>query len=301
MKTIIVNTFSVVLLTSLLSACGGSGSDDKDDDKSSSLAFSGNDEPAEITDANAEEIGIASGEAVLQANSSSLIPSAVSTSEQVDLSSVHSAVLESSQTLNTLPAAINIDLSDQVCTGGGSASSNVPSSSGQYVQKITYKKCAISSGPSGFTIDGQVKVTYEDINDLNSGYSLVYKNVTISGISSETVTLNYTFSCTSLSDTSSCTTSSIFSGSDGQTHLVSNYQISGSTSSGLNGSATFSHYTHGSVSITASNLTYGNCNSQPDGGSIAFSSTNGSSGSINFHSDCTVSGSWGSTSTSASF
>jgi hypothetical protein len=287
---------SAFFITSLLSACSSSsGGGDSDD----SLTFEGNSSPAVIDNSNAQSIGETSGEAVLQASSSSALPTGFETSEQVDLTPIHLSVIETSKNISTLPSGI--DVSSQVCTGGGSANTSIPSSSGKSVTKTTYNNCTITSGTSSFTIDGKVIITFEDIEDPTAGFTMSYQGVTVSGISEEEVTLNYTYSCTNLSDFRSCTTSSVFKGSDGETHEVSDFEITGSSSSGYNGSASFNHYSFGSVSVNVTNLTYGSCGGSPDGGSISFSSTNGSSGTINFSDDCTVSGTWTSGSGSGSF
>lgn len=282
MNTINIKIFSTLALSLLLTACGGGS----DSDDSSALAFTGNDSPAVIDETNVEEIGKTSGEAILQASYSSSLPSAIVANDNADLDPVHEAILDHSRILSSLPSGL--DVSAEVCTGGGSASTNTPVFSGRVVLRITYDNCTLNNGSDSFTIDGKVIVIYEDVNDQTAGFSMEYRNVTVSGITDESAFLNYTISCTNLSDSTTCTTSSVFSGSDGRTHQISSYEITGSSSTGFNGSATFSHFVHGRVSITVSNLTYGSCGDFPDGGSISFSSTTGTSGSIVFNADCSV-------------
>ena len=93
-------------------------------------------------------------------------------------------------------------------------------------------------------------------------------------------------------DAFSCTYNSDFVGTDGTTHRIADFNIFGNATDGFNGTATFYHGTFGSVSITATGITYGSCGTYPDGGSVAFDSTDGSSGTIIFNADCSVSGTW---------
>lgn len=277
MNTLTIKLCSAFFITALLSACGGSSG--SSGGGNAGITYNGNTAPAEIDDSNAKSIGEAAGESVLQASSSSALPGAFETVKDIDLNPVHEFIIQTSQSLTNLPASFDVDVS-KVCTGGGSAS--VSSSGTRSV--ITYRKCSFSGG---YTINGTVVM-----NDTSSGFSMSYQNVTLSGVSADPVTLNYTITCSNRADFSTCTTSSVFQGSDGQTHQVSDYEITGSSSSGYNGTASFNHYSYGNVSVTVTGITYGNCNSMPDGGSISFSSTNGSSGTINFNSDCSVSGTW---------
>jgi hypothetical protein len=298
MNISIIKFYLAFFITCLLSACGGGGSG-SGDNSSAGVTFTGNTSPAEINETTAKDIGETSGEAILQASTTSSLPGAFETVEQIDLMPIHLSVIETSKSLELLPSGI--DVSAQVCTGGGSANVSSPSGTGKVVQTITYNNCTLSSGLSNFTIDGTVIVIYENISNPNAGFSLSYQNVTVSGITDQVVTINYTFTCTNLSDTSSCVTSSVFKGSDGNTHKISNFEISGTSSFGYNGTASFSHYSIGTVSVSATNLTYGSCSGSPDGGSISFTSSNGSSGTITFNSNCTVSGTWNSGTVSGSF
>lgn len=302
MNTIMTRIFAAFFMACLITACGGSDDDDSNagGNGGAGQAYIGNDSPAEIDNANAKEIGKTSGEAVLQASTASALPTGIEATEQVDLTPIHMSVIETSQDillsrdLSALPSGI--DVSAQVCPDGGSA--NVDTSSGGNEQTITYNNCTLSGS---YTIDGTVVMKYENITDLNGGFSASYQNVTVSGISSEAITINYTLSCTNLSDYQTCTTSSVFTGADGDTHQVSDFEINGSATNGFDGTASFNHYTYGNVSITVDDLTYGSCNGLPDGGSISFSSTTGSSGTINFHDDCSVTGTWNSGSDSGTF
>lgn len=292
-------SFLLILVSAvLLSACGGgSGSSG-----SGGETFTGNTAPAQVSESNAQEIGETAGESISQAAGSSSLPTSIEVRAD-DISVINSFVINSSQ-LSLLPSGI--DVSDEVCTGGGTANvtisgSGATSQSGPLRSRAVYGNCVFNTDSLSYTIDGVVIINYDDIGDINTGFYIEYQNVTVSGLGFGTQTLNYTFSCTNLSNSSTCTQSSVFVSESGGTHLISDYSISGTSSSGLNGTATFSHEVFGTVSITVSAVTYGNCGSIPDGGSISFSSSNGTSGTINFAANCTSSGTWNNGVTAGSF
>ena len=87
------------------------------------------------------------------------------------------------------------------------------------------------------------------------------------------------------SDTTTCTIVSDYVGGDGGIYRVADFSFAGDASTGFSGSATFYHPAHGSVSITASNVTYGSCGSFPDGGTITANGLTGTA-QIIFNGDC---------------
>ncbi len=292
----------ILILASVLYGCGGSssggGSASDDDDTSGGSTFSGSTDPASVDADNAQVIGEAAGESVGQAASAeesrSALPFGVEVTVNIEYpEALHQVIYDVSQ-LALLPSGI--DLSTQVCFGGGSADINsLPSVSGPASITMTFDNCSVDST---MTMSGTVVMDFEDISDPNAGFSIEYTNFTVSGLGFGTQSINYSISCTSAT---ACTSYSDFDGSDGGSHRISDFSISGNASSGYNGSADFSHESYGSVSIDLSNVTYGNCGSAPDGGSITFNSSNGTSGSITFDSDCTASGSWSNGTSSGSF
>ena len=96
-------------------------------------------------------------------------------------------------------------------------------------------------------------------------------------------------------DLNSCSIGSDFPGSDGRTHRVEfdDFSITGDEINGYNVNAIFIHATHGEVMISTTVAVYfGLCGPFPHDGSIMYSSTDGSSGSITFTSDCFYTGEW---------
>lgn len=280
---------AVLSIILLISACGGGDGIDS----SNGVTYSGSQSPSSINDTNAKEIGEAAGESIEKAANSSSVPSAISFQNSLDINEINSAILT---TLNQNSLPTGLDVSSSVCSSG-SASSNTPSAtSGPGTFVLNYNNCRLRNSTMTFT--GKAVVRFSDFNNFNAPYSISYINLKVKRFGYQEVTLNLVLDCSSRNN---CTYNSDFTGSDGNTHRVSQISFSGNSQNGYTGSATFYHARHGRSSITALNITYGNCSASPDGGSISFSSTNGSSGTITFSNDCTVSGTWTNGSLSGSF
>ncbi|MDI9245658.1 hypothetical protein [Marinobacter sp. CHS3-4] len=290
----IVPFFKVFLLslTLTLVGCGGGSSGGGGGGSGSEGAtFSGNTSPAEIDQDNAEDIGLAAGESVDKASASGGLPSSplgVRVSGPIDMDELNDIVLQTGQQLS-MPSGV---LVEDVCSSGTADVSGLSNASRT---TITYNNCVLDG--TAVTVDGSAVIEYENVNDPTAGFSITYNNFTVTDPNSGTQTINAVLVC---SDTG-CTYNSDFVGQDGVTHRVTDFSVTGDRDNGFNGSATFFHGTHGSVTITISNLTYGSCGTVPDSGSISFSGTNGTSGTINFNGDCTVTGTWNNGTTSGSF
>lgn len=225
------------------------------------------------------------GEAVQQgANSASsnVLSVEISTSGNVEAVSTGLASAMASQEFANLPAGFTMNGS---CGGRVSVPdsqlSAFNSTSGPVFFSMTFVEyCDLSVGAQ-YTIDGNVSFNYNDIADLDKGFSVDYNGVTLND-GSGPVTINMTVDCTDLSN---CSIVSDYIGEDGNIYRVSDISLSGDATFGFNGTATFYHPTHGSVSIVATSVTYGNCGGFPDGGSV---STTGIAGSaeILFNNDC---------------
>ena len=249
-------------------------------------SYTGSTTPAAIDADNAETIGKASGEAIQIANSSTGLPVGISIDSNTsdNLTEINNIII-SNLDIMMLPSAV--DISAELCSSG-TASSTDPGNvqSGPVDITVTFSNCALAY--SDITISGTAKMHFDDIANQNAGFSITYTNFKVTDANG-TTTINMSMVCTS---GSACVFNSDFVGSDGLTHRVSNFSFYGSASTGYNGSATFYHGSFGSVSISATNITYGSCGTYPDGGSVAFDSTDGSSGTIIFNTDCSVSGTW---------
>lgn len=285
----LTSTTALLLGAFMITSCssGGGGSSNDGGGGGTGTAFDGNIDPAAIDASNSEDIGKAAGEAVQKADASTGLPGAIAVSSSVNMEQINGIVLATTNALN-LPAGPDVP---GVCdSGSATVSDTTPPSSGQYNITITYTACRVTG--TDITVDGTASIRYDDFTDLNAGFSITYSNFTVTDPVNGTTTIDLNFSCTNLSDFTTCTYNSDFVGSDGATHRVTDFTISGDQVSGFNGTATFLHGTFGEVSITITNITYGNCGVFPDGGTISFSSSNGSSGTIIFNADCTVSGTW---------
>lgn len=281
-----------------------SGGDNSGGDNSGgSVAFSGNTSPASINASNAENLGKASGEAVLNAYSSLDLPRGISSRgsisidiDGIDIDGVNQIILS---TIDALPLPIGQNVASFCSSGTASISGDFIQTSGPVTFSLTYSNCVVSS----VTFNGVVEVHYNDISNKSAGFTFTYNNFTVSE-AGRTTTINLVIACLDVStlDVSTCTYNSDFVGSGGSTHRVTAFDISGDSTSGFNGRATFIHSDIGAVSITISSITYNDsCAPYPNGGSISFSSSNGSSGTIIFNTNCTVSGTWNNAGNSGSF
>jgi hypothetical protein len=284
---------SILATVFLLSACGGGSSGGSVSGTNSGPEFDGNTSPAAISSDNAEEIGVAASEGISSsANSDSLPPIAVSIQPGADLIAL-SKKIRANPPLASLPSAATLDFSEEFCeTGSASATFPDNQTSGAVDFTYSFNNCA----SEGMTMSGTAYVHFDDLQNPNAGFSIQYVNFTMS-YEGETVTLNMTIEC---SDSVTCTYLSDFESSDGEVHRYSDISFTGDETSGIDGTATFYHSTYGRVTVTVTNLTFGECTPYPDGGSISFVS-GGTSGDITFSSDCSYTGTWNTGSASGSF
>lgn len=276
--------------TIVFTGCGG-------DDGGGAAATSINTAPAAIDITNAEDIGKAAGESILIADATNGLPTSVVASS-TGLTEIDTIFIDAANTvLNTADLPTGVDITYQVCSSG-TASITTAGTTGPVDMTMTYSNCTLLG--TTITATGTFVIHYDNISDPNAGFSFTYSNFTVTDSSTGvTTTMNMTMDCPT--GYLSCTFSSDFTGTDGITHRVSSFSISGNAISGFNGTATFFHGTYGSVDITATGITYGACGSYPDGGTVTFSSTNGSSGTVTFNANCTVSGTWNNGTASGSF
>lgn len=281
-----------LMAVSMLVGCGGGG----DVAVSPAPNFTGNTAPATVDDTNAEEIGTTAGEATNEAinttNANEVNPFAVEIVDNTtEISATVTAVTREaiailqSSNLATGIVITSAELGPPFCGG----SITVPDdfgSSGTLNGSITYTDLCFDDPISGQIFLSGSMIFTETATQL----TIAYSNFAFT-MGGETSTLNATLTC----DTSfiSCTLSSEFFGADGTTHRISDVSVSGDASIGYIVDATFFHSVHGAVTITTpSPITFGGCGAIPDGGTISFSSSDGSSGSITFNSDCSYTGTY---------
>ena len=277
-----------VLLASLtLFGCGSSGGGDSSSGPTAAITYSGASVATAIDAANAEELTTTAGEAVKQGadSSSSNVIGVVITDNSDDIETLSASLASAMASMSSpnLPTGL-------VMNGSCGGSVSIPdeqliafnAESGPVSFTMTYTSYCDASVGAQYTIDGQVVFNYDDIADLNSGFSLQYNGVTVND-GSGPITINMTVDC---SNQTTCTIVSDYVGDDGSTYRIADISFSGDATNGFDGSATFYHPDHGSVSISASNVTYGSCGVFPDGGSIIATGTTGTA-QIDFNNDCT--------------
>lgn len=277
---------STVLVSSLVMfGCSSGGGDSAP--AGTSTTYSGLTTPAAVNATNAEALAATSGEAVQRGadsmSSNVLGITMTSNTDEIEALSVSLATAMVTNESSNLPSAYSE-------TGSCGGSLSIPDSQVQAANAgagpasftTTFTNyCDVSLGAQ-YTINGQVNFSFSDIGNLNSGFSMQYINMTVND-GSGPVTINMTVDCSNLS---SCTIVSDYVGADGSTYRISEISFSGDATNGYNGSATFYHSSIGSVSITASNVTYGSCGDYPDGGTVDINGTTGSA-LVTFNNDCT--------------
>lgn len=252
-----------------------------------SVSYSGASLPSAVNAANAEALTTTGGEAVqhgADSSSSRVLGVEISSSaDKIETMSANLASAMASAGSLALPSGFTLNGS---CGGKMTIAdeqlSSFGATSGPASFTMMYVEYCDASVGAQYTISGQVLFNYIDIGDPNSGFTVQYQDVTFND-GSETATINMTIDCSSRT---ACTMLSDYVGNDGSTYRVADISFFGDATNGFNGSATFYHPDHGSVSIAASNVTYGGCGNFPDGGSVTANGTTGTA-QIDFNNDCT--------------
>ena len=279
---------SIIFSSLALFGCSSDGGDGGSAaSPTASVSYSGLSTPSAVNSANAKALTTTGGEAVQHAADSS---SARALGVEISTDS-HEAEMLAANLASAMASASPLAVpSGFTMSGSCGGSMTIPddqlsafgAESGPASFTATYTDYCDASFGAQYTINGQVTFDYVDIGDLNTGFTVQYKDVTFND-GSETATINMTVDCSSATD---CTVLSDYVGNDGSTHRVADISVFGDATNGYNGSATFYHPDHGSVSITAISVTYGSCGSFPDGGSVTASGTTGTA-QIDFNTDCT--------------
>ncbi len=237
---------SIVLGLSLvftLSSCSSSGGDDDGGNNNNQ----GNTSEATVSDNNKKDVSTASAEGAKQAVTGSTLPTGISAESELNeaLKDLAINVLEQVESLSNLPTGYSGTLTGDC---GGNANYNAVIN-GQQVNRIEYDFNQYCS--SSYTLDGNMTIYYTYSGNDISSYRIVYDNLTYSG-PSYNETINMTITCNA---SYSCTYSSTTTGSDGRTYTVSDSSVTGNNSSGYNVSATVTDPDHGTITITATNIT----------------------------------------------
>lgn len=257
----------VALITSLsLISCGGGGGGD---DSDQGITYAGLKTEATVTVDNADDLAIAATGGASQAIASDNAPASIKSSPEIavllDLSSKLTRFMSSSHRTANQPVP-------DVCSSG---SADFTSSSDGSSATMTFNNCVLIGG-EGAVVDGVAKINIGS----DGSFSVRYINFTMTYLG-ETYTLNMTISCDSAIN---CTWLSDYTGPDGRTYRVEGATVSGSGSS-FTVTATVFDPDFGFITITGS-VNYGSCpGGVPISGSITYSGSGSSSGSVTFN-DC---------------
>lgn len=243
MKTKFLTLLSIILVSSALTACGGS---------SSSSSGSKTLGPATIGDDNKQDLvtaaSLAAAEVKNTGNGTSNIPFAAEITLSPNLSKA-TELTNKVVAASLLPSAAEIE---DFCTTG-----SVDVSGNESNTVIKYNNCSYE----GVVISGTARV-----KQSGNTTTIIYDNFTISQDGEKEV-LNATITCTN----ESCSVSSDFHDETGKSYTVSNSSISGDESTGYNISADVYDSEHGQISFTATNILFDCSNGYPSSGEITFS------------------------------
>jgi hypothetical protein len=270
--------FAVVMLV----GCGGGGGA-ADPTSNATGSYTGSTTPAAVTSSNAQELGVDATEAAskaIESNSASAggLPfgaSVTGTSTPLQqVQAINDEILKNLQGVS-LPAGITLDSSYFTgVTGYCGGSVTIPDSwtTGSSTNPdgtITYNNFCLDIGSIYGQLTANGSVTISGGVSTYSNFTVTFANGTI-------------LSCNG----STCSNSAVYSGTGGTTSLVSNVTVSGNASAGYNITASYCHSTYGCLTIQTNSPILFNClNGKPSSGSVTYSSSNGSSGTITFN-DC---------------
>jgi len=261
MKTIVKAGFIFSLLGFLLVACSSGGDSTP---PPQAVAFS---------DSNAEALGIAATDAAYQATIvKNVNPLAVSMSPDALTITVTQIIGELYRPRLT-PGGVVIATGD---CGGNVDAPDSDASTGT----LTFNEfCVFVPGYGNMVVDGNVSFSLRD-----PILSLTYSNVSVS-FGGETHTLNMSVTI-NLDTFEVLSSSSSFPGSDGSQLTISNFDITGTPSSGINinsGRVTHPGFGYIDISTTSPVVLTGCTNNRPMSGTIVAQGSNGTSASITFN------------------
>lgn len=254
-------------LLSFLTACssGGGGS--------SATSYTGITSKASISDTNAQSLSVSSTEAAKSANSANSFSSFKTGTNSFDAKAFIKKSAESAIQSNA------IDVSEGICSSGTVSIDGIDENTdvnSNLNLTIRYGNCTISDLAPPVMVNGTASFQ----GQLNGTFTLTYSNFTVTS-NGMTETINMTITCSQ----TSCSTSSDFTGSDGRSYRLENFDISGSEFSGYSVSGRVYDPEYGYIDIsTTTPITFNCSNGFPGTGVIEFSDgTN--AGNIAFN-DC---------------
>jgi hypothetical protein len=261
MKTSYLYLVSGLLSAAMLVGCGGSGGGGG---ATASVAPT-----AEITDANKTDLAVAATEAA---------KSATTTDAPTNLG-FKSTVANVANKANMLP---NQELVPGICTTGSVDATGLDSyTTTSFSIDMTFNNCVIDDYYETATYNGSASVTSN-----SNGINITYNNFSVT-VGGETTSINGTLSCDSsyLNCTENLTYGGDISGTySSTTYTTSNMEVSGDAS-GYNVNGSVTHPDHGTVTISATGVTFDCPGGYPGAGEITVTASGGVTATITFN-DC---------------
>ena len=272
----------------ILQGCGGGGGN------SSSISASTPD-PAVLSRDNVHDLGIAAAsgakQVVVTDSAPDLAPKgSVGTETLLQDIGVRIGKIASQRLKTTAAKAVAarlVDISTELCNGGGTATADIPDSSTEtnFEFDAAFVDCTIVSVDGTVVVNGSMSVRYLETSSSITT-TIAWNNLTLellgSGVSEA---LNGSMTCTASDkvNLSDLTCILDFAGLDGRTYRVSDASFTGDASAGYSIDATVIDPDHGVITIATEVPILFDC---PDGnpslGSIVFSGVGGDTGRIDF-------------------
>lgn len=293
--------FSAVAVSVVLTGCGGGGGGG-----STGPTYTGITTPVAINATNAQVIGSktadGASEAITQDAARNASPFGITISS--DSNNINPTLVEFARKIGASVQLLNfpigittytyLDLMNQnpslnLCGGTVRVSDEFINSvinNGTFNGSMTFiNLCTIDPTLGNITMNGTLTFT-----QTNTEFSIQFSNFSINNNGS-TGTVNMTVSCNASGF--SCTIAATFEGIDGKVYQIADMSVIEVSTGVYNVSAVYYLPDYGSVTMTATNMTFGCLNGQPDGGTITYIGSGSSSGSITFRGDCSgYDGTW---------
>lgn len=264
--------FPLLLISclALISCGGGSSSNTNNNNTGSNLTYNGSTSAATVDSSNADKLAVAATGGTSQAIASGNAPVLRS-------SPVVSRLLELSALVGKKLSLANRTANQPV--NGICSSGSIDATYNADYSRVTlvYSNCAYSGG-YGSSIVMNGTAIYNNYSD--GSYSIQYINFTATYLG-ETYSLDMTLSCDAYDN---CTYTTDYAGPDGRTYRVDGVTVTSTGTYSYSVTARVYDPDYGYVTIDA-DVTFGSCaGGVPESGSITYTGSAGTSGSVVFNS-----------------
>lgn len=264
MKASYVYLFTGLLSAAMLVGCGGGSSGGGSSTPTAPTA--------EITNENKTDLAVAATEAAKSATTADAPTSVGGFGFKTTVTNI----------ANKARQMPNQELVPGVCSSGSVDVTGIDTYDTMNIDlDMTFNNCVISDSFETATYNGFVSYA-----DNGNGFTATYRNFSVT-VNGETTSINGTISCDA--SYTNCTENLTFGGSISGTYsntsyTTSNMEVTGDAS-GYNVSGSVTHPTHGTVSISATGVTFNCTGGYPGAGEITVTAGGGVTATVTFN-DC---------------